>query len=268
MTELRYKFTNDVLFKMLFARRPWLLRRLVALALGIPEGSITKFVITNTEIPPEGLGDKFCRLDINMIVNGRRVSLEVQVVDEGDYPERSLYYWARDFSSALQAGDKYSELPSVVIISILDFLLFDCDGYHSEFRPLEVSRGEQLSDKMALHYFEIGKLPEGDGARSELEQLLWLFRAKTEEDLKKLERLEVSAVRQTIKAYREITVSDEFRELARLRERARHNEASALHRARETERKKWQGVVADKDAALAEQAAEIARLKSLLEGKA
>jgi len=45
-------------------------------------------------------------------------------------------------------------------------------------------------------------------------------------------------------------------ELERLRERARHDEASALgHARREGERKaneKWQGVVAEKDAKIAE----------------
>jgi hypothetical protein len=33
---------------------------------------------------------------------------------------------------------------------------------------------------------------------------------------------------QAIEAYRRVSVSDEFRELERMRERARHNEASAL----------------------------------------
>lgn len=32
-----------------------------------------KFVIRNPEMPPKNLGDKFCRLDINMTVNGQRV---------------------------------------------------------------------------------------------------------------------------------------------------------------------------------------------------
>ena len=55
--------------------------RLVANILKIPLGSITDFVITNPEVPPEVVGDKFCRLDINMIVEGQRVDLEVQVSD-------------------------------------------------------------------------------------------------------------------------------------------------------------------------------------------
>ena len=41
------------------------------------------------------------------------------------------------------------------------------------------------------------------------------------------------------------------KEIERLFSRARHNEASALGHARRKEREKWQGIVADKDAALA-----------------
>ena len=55
-------------------------------------------------MPPEVMGDKFCRLDINMMVNGQRVDLEIQVKSEGNYPERSLFMWAREFSTAISEG--------------------------------------------------------------------------------------------------------------------------------------------------------------------
>jgi hypothetical protein len=97
-----------------------------------------------------------------------------------------------------------------------------------------------------------------------LELLLSLFRAKTEEELKQLEALEVPIVTQAIEAYREITVSPEFREIERLRADARHNEASALQHATEVEREKWQSVVADKDAEIVSKDAEIERLRAML----
>ena len=102
--KLEYTFKTDTLFKMLFVQYPELLKKLVADLLGISLDGIGQFVIRNPEMPPENLGDKFCRLDINMTVNGQRVDLEVQVCNEGDYPERVMYYWAREFSSALLTG--------------------------------------------------------------------------------------------------------------------------------------------------------------------
>ena len=50
MQKLKYKFTNDLLFKAVFVKLPGLLKMLVAAALGIPVKSISKFQITNAEI--------------------------------------------------------------------------------------------------------------------------------------------------------------------------------------------------------------------------
>jgi hypothetical protein len=86
MAELQFKPTNDVLFKMIFVQHTELLRRTVARMLNIADENIGKFEIRNTEMPPEEVGKKFCRLDINMTVGGRLVDLEVQVKDEHDYP--------------------------------------------------------------------------------------------------------------------------------------------------------------------------------------
>jgi predicted transposase/invertase (TIGR01784 family) len=147
LMKLEYTFKNDMLFKMVFVKYPDLLKRLVAELLGIRLESIREFAITNPEMPPEAVGDKFCRLDINMTVDGQRVDLEIQVADEGDYPERSLYYWAREYSSALGEGGKYSSLPRTIIISIMAFTLFDCEEFHSEYQPLEVTRHTPLTDR-------------------------------------------------------------------------------------------------------------------------
>jgi predicted transposase/invertase (TIGR01784 family) len=121
MAELRYKLTNDTLFKMLFVQYQDLLKKLVAVLLGLNIDDIGEFVITNPEILPDSIGEKFCRLDINMVVNGQRVDLEIQVDARGNYLERCLYYWARDFSSALVEGDDYSVLPRTITISIVAF---------------------------------------------------------------------------------------------------------------------------------------------------
>ena len=69
-------------------------------------------------------------------------------------------------------------------------------------------------------------------------------------------------MQQAIGAYRQVTATDRFKEIERLRSRARHNEASALGHARsegyrEAE-EKLQGVIADKDAALVDKDAALA----------
>ena len=121
---------------------------------------------------------------------------------------------------------------------------------------------------MCLHYFELPKLSGDVDAEDELKLWLMLFRAKTEEDLMKIEALGVSVMEQVIGAYRHISTTDEFKEKERLRSLARHNEAAALRHATEVEREKWQGVVAERDiahaAALAEKDTQIAELLARL----
>lgn len=233
MRKLQYTFKTDTLFKMLFIKHKDLLRNLVAALLRIPLGNIEQFTVRNPEMPPEVLGDKFCRLDINMVVNGQRVDLEIQVANEGDYPERVMLYWAREFSTALPAGQSYSMLPRTIIISIIDFDLFDCAEYHSFFQPLETTRHTLLSDKMGFHFFELRKLPDEVSKKDAL--LLWLslFKAETEEDLERIKGMGVPTMEQAVNAYYTITASPEFREVERLREKARHDEAQALHHAKQ-----------------------------------
>ena len=233
MSKLQYTFKTDTLFKMLFVRNQDLLWKLVAVLLRIPLESIQELVVRNPEIAPEMLGEKFCRLDINMVVNGQCIDLEVQVANEGDYPERVMYYWAREFSSSLATGESYSTLPRTIVISIIDFSLFNCTEYYSFFQALEVTRHTLLSDKMGFQFFELTKLPGNIDEKDSL--LLWLslFKANTEEELEKIRAMEVPEMEEAINAYYTITASSEFREIERLRAKARHDEAQALHHARQ-----------------------------------
>jgi len=262
MSELKHKLTNDLLFKMLFVKYPDLLKRLVAELLGIKYDDIEQFIITNPEMPPETLGDKFCRLDINMTVNRQRVDIEIQVENEGNYPERSLFIWAKEFSTAIKEGDNFSELPKTIIISILGFNQFkDSTEFHSEFGALEVNRHIPLSDKFCLHFFELNKLPPLANANCGKELWLSLFNAKTEEDLEIIAKLEVPIMSTALQAYRHVAASNEFKEIERMRSKARHDEAQALMNAKRQEREHWQGVVAD---VVAEKDARIAELEALL----
>lgn len=116
---------------------------------------------------------------------------------------------------------------------------------------------------MSLHYFELPKLPEYISADNGMELWLALFNAETEEELKKIEALEVPVMKKAIGAYRRVTATPEFQERERLYSKARHDEAQALKKARlegaELEREKWEGVVAGKDALIAELRAQLGK---------
>ena len=264
--ELEYTFKSDVLFKLLFVRHPNLLKRLVSVLLSIPLDSIENFQTINPEMPPEEIGKKFCKLDIHMLVDGRKVNLEIQVEDEGNYPERSMFYWSRMYSSSLPSGNNYALLPKTIVVSILGFKQFSGSEVHSEFAPLEVNRHELLSDKMSFHFFELPKMPNIDAINTNSEKDLWLalFNAKTECELEKLVSDGGEVMGQAVEAYRGITATDEFKNLEWIRRKTGHDEAQALFNAEKRRDEHWQGVVSEKDALIGKKDALIAELLAKL----
>ena len=145
-----------------------------------------------------------------MRVNGQVVDLEIQVADDGQYPDRALFYWAREFSTGLDEGEDYSLLPRTIIISILGFTQFpNPEKFHSEFQALEVTTHEPLTDKMSLHFYELKKMPPLDKADSGRDLWLKLFRADTEEELTKIEEMGVQIMSDAIGAFRHVAASKE-----------------------------------------------------------
>ena len=67
-----------------------------------------------------------------------------------------------------------------------------------------------------------------------------------------------------VEAFRQVATGSEFREIERLRSKARHDEAHALKHAAMVEREKWQAVVAEKDASLAERDASLAEQHAII----
>ena len=208
-----------------------------------------------------------------MTVDGKRVNIEIQIEDEGNYPERSMFHWAKIFTSSLPAGDDYSLLPKTIVISILGFGQFACKEAHSEFAPMEINRHEILSDKQRYHFFELPKLPDIDSIDTGSEKDLWLalFNSDTEEELEKLIVKGGEIMSQAVEAYRGITATEEFKHLEIIRARTRHDEAQAINNARKQRDVHWQGVVAEvvaeKDTIITDKDALIAKLQAQLDNQ-
>jgi hypothetical protein len=79
-----------------------------------------------------------------------------------------------------------------------------------------------------MHYYVLTKLPEPTDNDEEIKFWLALFKAETEEELDEIISKGVPVMREAVAAYKSVTVSPEFYEIERLRERSRHNEASAI----------------------------------------
>ena len=177
------KLKLDVIFKRVFgnAKNEKIIAAFISDLLEIPRESIRAIYISNVELTPEYLDQKFSRLDLKLNVDGRIVNIEMQVNREPDFKERTLFYWAKLYSEELDAGEEYGELKQTICINIINFELFDCEDYHSKFELLESQRKELMTNKLAIHFFELRKLSKFKRNRR-MEDWLQLIDAETDDD--------------------------------------------------------------------------------------
>jgi predicted transposase/invertase (TIGR01784 family) len=202
--------------------------------LEIPRESIHKIIMDNVELLPDNYADKFSRVDLKMQVDEKVVNVEMQICDESNFRERTLYYWSKIYSSELKSGEDYSKLRETICINIVNFNLFDCTEFHSHFKIIEKNRHEVLTDKFAIHFFELKKIGKNPDKNKPMELWLQLINAETEEELNMLENTNVREINQAIVVLRELNADEKMRYISDMREKALHDEANALNSAKKS----------------------------------
>ena len=228
------KLKLDVIFKRVFGdeNNTDIIAAFLSALLEIPRESIEKITLNNVEMAPEYLEQKFSRLDMKMDVDGKTVNVEMQVNYEPDFRERTLFYWSKLYSEELKTGDEYGSLKRTVCINLIDFNLFDCEDYHSQFSVMENSRHEVLTDKLSIHFFELKKSRKYH-KNSPMDEWLDLINAETEGDLMEIQNSTViPEVNKTILIIRNLSGDEKIRQEAYYREKRLHDEATALGHAR------------------------------------
>ena len=231
------KLKTDVVFKKLFGseENKHILQAFIASLLGIDKSRISDLTIENTELPPEFADEKFGRVDIKCLIdNSFRINLELQICPYLDYKERSLYYWARMFSIGFRKGREYGELRETICINILGFNLFECDEYYSLFKLRETTRNETLTDKLAIHFYELKKLPpkSPENEDNPVLQWLWLINAETEEELNMITNTNVPEIKEAVTIYKHFSKDEQMRINAFEREMAVLDHAAELAASR------------------------------------
>lgn len=209
-----------------------MLHSFVASMLDIPPESITEIKIENPELPPETLSGKFSRLDLSLKVDDHLVNVEIQVKNDADYRDRTLFYWAKLYSSELKSGEDYSELKQTITINIINFNMFDGNDYHTEISAMIKGTNEVFSDKFGIHFFELKKLGRKPNPKSSRELWLQFINADSEEEFDMIEATNIPIMQKAVRVIYDMSEDAKLREIARLREKALHDEASALKNAK------------------------------------
>lgn len=111
--------------------------------------------------------------------------------------------------------------------------MFECEDYHSHFKIKEIERGEVLTDRFAIHFFELKKIKSAS-KKKPMEDWLNLINAETEGDLMDIEKTTtIPEVHKTIVILKNLSADEKIRQEAFYREKALHDEASAILGAKE-----------------------------------
>ena len=240
--------------------------------------------------------DKTFILDLKVMLNDSSIiNFEVQVVDEADWPERSLTYACRTFDH-LKKGESYLDVKPIRHIGFLDY---DLKGFTPEFyatyQLLNIKNHERYTGKFTLSVVNLNQieLATEEDCRYGIDYWARLFKATTWEAIKKMaqENEYISSAAETmfessqdesmriymegveeanrIRRGQEIRIERAEAALARRealikekeRELAKTNDVLS---EKERELAKTNGVLEEKEKALAEANDEIARLKAML----
>ena len=117
--------------------------------------------IKNNDIDKDFIEDKFSRLDVKATTsNKEHINIEIQVKNEYNMIQRTLYYWSKMYSEQIQNRDNYSKLERTVCINILNFKYLKNDKYHNAYRLKEITSNEELTDLQEIHFIELPKFNE------------------------------------------------------------------------------------------------------------
>ena len=187
--ELNIKLVNDYLFRALLQKNNRVLKGLIASLLHMKMEDIQSVIIKNEIILGKHIPDKAFILDIRVLMNDNSIiNLEMQVVDQCNWVERSMSYLCRCFDN-LAKGDDYINAKPVVQIGLLDYTLFpDAPEFYASYYLMNEKSHKIYSDKLRISVVDLTHI---DLATDEdklygIDHWARLFKSRTWEDLKML----------------------------------------------------------------------------------
>ena len=187
--ELPFPLTNDYFFRAVMQENNRVLKALVCSLLHLNEDEVHEVRILNPIELGKQVGEKDFFLDIRILLDNRMsVNLEMQVINAGNWVERSQCYLCRSFDS-LNKGANYKDVLPAVQIGILDFTLFpDAPEFFATYRLMNVKSHKIYSDKLRLSVLDLKQIELATEEDKSYNIDYWarLFKATTWKELRKM----------------------------------------------------------------------------------
>lgn len=178
--------TNDYLFRALLQSNNPVLKYLISALLYLPLTSILSVEILNPILLGQAYSEKDFYLDIRVCLNNKTIiNLEMQVINEYNWPERSLSYLCRSFDN-LCRGTDYINVSPAIQIGLLDFTLFpEHPEFYATYKLLNVKNHHVYSDKFQLSVLNLTciDLATEEDIEYGLHHWATLFKATTWEEI-------------------------------------------------------------------------------------
>ncbi len=186
---IQYNMTNDYMFRYILQNNKEVLKGLTGSLLHLQPEEIQKIEITNPIEQSESIAGKEFVLDINITLNDNTViNLEMQVMNQHNWLDRSLAYLCRTFDG-LYRGQEYDEALPVTHIGFLDFTLFpDEPEFYATNMLMNIKTHKIFNDKFRLSVVDLTKIEMATDEDTSWNLDYWarLFKAKTWEEIKML----------------------------------------------------------------------------------
>ena len=156
--ELQITLTNDYAFKRLLGseeNKP-LLQDFLECILDLTPQQVLDLEFMDKELTKEEFSDKTGILDVKLkLTDGTVIDIEIQASWNASFVKRTLFYWAKMYTSDFKAGESYDKLHRCITINIIADGFRLNDAIHSEYLLQEKTVHTTLTDVLEVHFLDL-----------------------------------------------------------------------------------------------------------------
>ena len=210
------------MFHLVFQKDMVALKGLICAVLHLESDDIKSIEVCNPIEVGKNIDAKNFYLDLKIRFNDNTiVNLEMQIVNRGNWPERSLSYLCRSFDN-LNKGEDYEDVCSAVHIGFIDFSVFPEEPeFCSTYMLSNVKTHRIYTSKFTLKVVELNQteLASEEDKQYKIDKWARLFKSTTWEELKMCAG-EDAAMQSAVKMVYEYNEEEAVRDMCRARREA------------------------------------------------